>query len=278
MKNKILLLVILIITIILLVAETVLSEESAKPLDPRLVNAPGEAWEGYNVDGYYIFYSNGRFIEMVGGSSGEPDTWQDETIDIDIGIWYTELNKLTLRSDIKRICTESYGIVKEPYGGSEVLLCLYRLGINNIYFRRKKDPMSLSDAAIRKKKAVAAAHRGHKYLKSADDNHVIAYYDSACVEFTRARLLNGGNTNAYYGRGRTYLRLGNNKQAIADFNEAIRLNPKDAISLSNRGRAYARIGDYEQAVADFEAAAEIDPKNELIKQNLERARRHEDGL
>jgi tetratricopeptide (TPR) repeat protein len=219
-----------------------------------------------------IFYSNGRFVVMDGVD--DPDKWQEECT-IDVGIWHIERNKVIMRSGFKHIYHESYGFEKE---NGLLLLCFYPGNNTSICFRRKKDPMSYSDATNRKKNAIAAARRGHKYLKSGDDNQAIVDYDSACIEFTRAILLDDKNANAHYGRGRAYLRLGNNKQAIMDFDEAIRLNPKDAISLSNRGRAYARMGDYERAIADFQEAAEIDPKNELIKQNLERARRHEEGL
>jgi tetratricopeptide (TPR) repeat protein len=119
---------------------------------------------------------------------------------------------------------------------------------------------------------------GMKYLESGDNKRRPADYDTAVYEFTKAILLSQNNAEAYYGRGRTYLRQGYNYGAVLDYTEAIRLNPKDAISYSNRGRAYARMGDYDNAVADFESALRIDPNNEAIKQNLEKARRREKGL
>ncbi|MDR2693566.1 MAG: tetratricopeptide repeat protein [Chitinispirillales bacterium] len=124
--------------------------------------------------------------------------------------------------------------------------------------------------------------RGFEALDDGDkatvEGQARYYYDLAVTKFSHAIRMEPQSAVAHAGRGRAYLRKGDNKQAAADFSEAIRLNPKDAISMSNRGRAYARMGDYSRAVADFEAAAKIEPGNELIKQNLERARRHEKGL
>jgi len=122
---------------------------------------------------------------------------------------------------------------------------------------------------------------GFEYLDKGDNERTPSYYDSAIEEFNRVLQLGNEEVNsdeAYLGRGRAYLRKGDNKRAIADFSAAINLNQQNEIALSNRGRAYARIGDYDNAVADFEAATKIAPNNNLIKQNLERARRHEKGL
>jgi tetratricopeptide (TPR) repeat protein len=114
--------------------------------------------------------------------------------------------------------------------------------------------------------------------KATDKGMVRYYYDLSIKKFDNALRLDPQNAVAHAGRGRAYLRKGDNKQAIADFSEALRLNPKDPVSISNRGRAYARTGDYDRAIADFEAAAKLAPENELIKQNLERAKRRERGL
>ena len=119
---------------------------------------------------------------------------------------------------------------------------------------------------------------GMKYLESGDNNRRAADYDLAVAEFDKAIRLSQNNAEAYYGRGRAYLRKGDNSQAVADYTQAIRLNPNDVISYSNRGRAYARMGDYDNAVSDFESALRIDPNNAAIKQNLEKARKQEKGL
>jgi len=119
---------------------------------------------------------------------------------------------------------------------------------------------------------------GNEYLDRGDKNNNKADYDLAIAEFNRAIQLDPNIAAAHFGRGRGYLRKGDNSRAVASYSEALRLNPNDAISYSNRGRAYARMGDYDNAVADFEAAYRIDPKNAIIKQNLEKAKRHEKGL
>ena len=133
-------------------------------------------------------------------------------------------------------------------------------------------------AANNSNDAATYVRSGMKYLDSGDNNKRPADYDLAVAEFNKAILLSQSNAEAYYGRGRAYLRKGDNRQAVVDYTQAIRLNPNDAISYSNRGRAYARMGNYDKAVADFESARRIDPNNEAIKQNLEKARKREKGL
>jgi tetratricopeptide (TPR) repeat protein len=120
--------------------------------------------------------------------------------------------------------------------------------------------------------------QGFAYLDKGDNEKAPSYYDSAIVEFNRALKLDSLSAKAYAGRGRAYLRKGDNKKAVAEFSHSLNLDRYDAITLSNRGRAYARMGDYDKAVADFEAAAKLDPSNKLIQQNLERAKKREKGL
>jgi hypothetical protein len=123
--------------------------------------------------------------------------------------------------------------------------------------------------------------RGDKVNNNKDGTLTVSGksdFDLAIAEFDRAIQLDPNIAAAHFGRGRGYLRKGDNSRAVASYSEAIRLNPNDAISYSNRGRAYARMGDYDNAVADFESAYRIDPKNAIIKQNLEKARRREKGL
>jgi len=145
----------------------------------------------------------------------------------------------------------------------------------------KKDAEELTEAFLSYREDLSVnglIHKGFKYLDNGDNERDPEYYDFAVEAFNNALLLDGRSAKAYAGRGRAYLRKGDNKQAVADFSRSLELDRSDAITLSNRGRAYARMGDYDKAVADFEAAAKLDPSNKLIKQNLERAKKREKGL
>jgi tetratricopeptide (TPR) repeat protein len=146
----------------------------------------------------------------------------------------------------------------------------------------KKDAEELTKAFLSYREDLSVnglISKGYKHLDNGDNEQDPDYYDFAIEAFNNALLLDGRSAKAYAGRGRAYLKKGDNKQAVADLSMAIELDYSEAaIPLSNRGRAYARMGDYDKAVADFEAAAKLDPSNKLIKQNLERAKKREKGL
>ena len=142
----------------------------------------------------------------------------------------------------------------------------------------QQKPAEPAPASYENKTAQEYISLGNGYLDSGDKNRNNSDYDLAIAEFDRAIRQDPGNAAAYFGRGRGYLRKGDNSRAVADYSEALRLNPNDVISFSNRGRAYARMGDYDNAVADFESALQIDPNNAAVKQNLEKAKRREKGL
>jgi tetratricopeptide (TPR) repeat protein len=145
-------------------------------------------------------------------------------------------------------------------------------------FTGAREELSLAVGNSGGKNAMEYVKLGNELLDRGDKNRSNSDYDLAIAEFDRAIRLDPSIAAAHFGRGRGYLRKGDNSRAIADYSQALRLNPNDAISYSNRGRAYARIGDYDNAIADFESAYRIDPNNNAIKQNLEKARRREKGL
>ena len=75
--------------------------------------------------------------------------------------------------------------------------------------------------------------------------------------YSQAIRINPNNANAYYNRGLSYQRLGNQEGAIGDYTESIRINPSYAEAYHTRGLARADLGDKKGAVEDLRAAAKF---------------------
>ncbi len=65
---------------------------------------------------------------------------------------------------------------------------------------------------------------------------------------------------AYFQRGRAYLKNENTYQAIMDFTEAIRLKPDDAKAYLDRAEAYSKGNDLEFALANLDDAVKLEKK------------------
>ncbi len=105
-------------------------------------------------------------------------------------------------------------------------------------------------------------NRGLAYEMRNIPDKSIRDYDKV-IEFDRNRA------EAYGGRGRIQVQLGDYDNAIADFNMAIKLyenydnKKKLAETYNNRGSAQILKGDINNATADFRKSVKIDP--ELLK-------------
>jgi tetratricopeptide (TPR) repeat protein len=66
------------------------------------------------------------------------------------------------------------------------------------------------------------------------------------------------NPNAYVGRSRAYLRLGELDKALEDANKAIEIKPDSAIAYGQRAIIYKLQGKYDEALADFKKSVQLD--------------------
>jgi tetratricopeptide (TPR) repeat protein len=69
--------------------------------------------------------------------------------------------------------------------------------------------------------------------------------------------------NYYNERGVASLRLGHDKEAVADCDKALSLRPKRAKTLRDKSRALLHLKEYAEAAKAFDAANSIDPKLKL---------------
>jgi tetratricopeptide (TPR) repeat protein len=99
-------------------------------------------------------------------------------------------------------------------------------------------------------------------------------YDTAFTFFDLAIRLDPNYTDAYCGRGFTYI----NKidydydRAFADFNQAIRFDPNYAPAYYGRGLVYHNKRDYDRAIEDFTRAIQLNPNYAYAYEGLMEAK------
>ncbi|MDM7923518.1 MAG: hypothetical protein QUS14_14565 [Pyrinomonadaceae bacterium] len=91
-------------------------------------------------------------------------------------------------------------------------------------------------------------------------------YAASAVEFTKAIAVDPDGAEYYFGRGRAYLMLGKNAEAVADYTKMIQLSAADRtaarnlhLAYNNRAAAYLGLGKDALAVADLTAAIKLKP-------------------
>jgi hypothetical protein len=92
--------------------------------------------------------------------------------------------------------------------------------------------------------------------------------NDALEDYNKVILLDPGNDDAFFNRGKIYASLGNFQSAITNYSKSIQINPKDD-AYNNRGWVYYRSGDMKSAILDYDKAISLNPK--FIKPYFNRA-------
>jgi tetratricopeptide (TPR) repeat protein len=87
----------------------------------------------------------------------------------------------------------------------------------------------------------------------------VRYWQNSITLFDHAVNATNDNYIAYFNRGASYRRHGDDKQAIRDYDKALEINPNYGEVYINRGVARAALGEYSQAIGDYNKAIEIKP-------------------
>jgi len=85
--------------------------------------------------------------------------------------------------------------------------------------------------------------------------------ERALADFSKAIDLNPYYAPIYRDRGNVWMEEGNPDRALLDYDKAIELDPTDASAYFNRGRFYLKKGDYDLAITDSKKAVELNPKD-----------------
>jgi tetratricopeptide (TPR) repeat protein len=91
-------------------------------------------------------------------------------------------------------------------------------------------------------------------------------YAASAAEFTKAIAVDPEGAEYYFGRGRAYLMLGKNNEAVADYTKMIQLAASDKtaarnlhLAYNNRAAAYLGLGKNDLAIADLTQAIKLKP-------------------
>ncbi|BAZ11325.1 TPR repeat-containing protein [Calothrix sp. NIES-4071] len=110
-------------------------------------------------------------------------------------------------------------------------------------------------------RALSLVSETHSYLRADIYNDLglakfhLKDYNAATINFTLAIRLNPQSERAYFNRGCTCGKSGDNLGAVNDFNNTVKLNPNYAQAYANRGIAYHNLGYEQAAISDLQTAA-----------------------
>jgi tetratricopeptide (TPR) repeat protein len=83
----------------------------------------------------------------------------------------------------------------------------------------------------------------------------------AIREFSRAIAIKPDYIEAYMGRAKCKVKLGQNEAALSDYEQILKINPKETEAYKNRGIIKNSIKDYQGALSEYNKGLKIDPEN-----------------
>lgn len=185
---------------------------------------------------FYVDYGHGRSLMELGNKQMAADQYE-EAIN-----YYTQAVKA------------------DPDSGDAVAM------LTQAYFKR--GTQILNQFGGKKAKAVVAFTRAielnPEYYEAYTGRQIAYEYmgegEKALADCNKKMELKKPDRHfPYYNRGRLYLKVGKNNEAIADFNRALALKSDYYLSFGLRGEAYGNLGDYEKAIADYTQAIMLNP-------------------
>jgi tetratricopeptide (TPR) repeat protein len=105
-----------------------------------------------------------------------------------------------------------------------------------------------------------------EYSQNGEKLYVEKDYLGSAAQFTKAIAIDPEGPEYYFSRGRAYLQLGKNAEAIADYTKVIQLKGTTPSAVKNlpvvyhnRGLCYGLIAKNPQAIADLTMAIKLRP-------------------
>ena len=227
----------------------------AKPTEPLA------AWRQRDPIRAYAYHAQGKFKYDVGH-------YQEAIADFDKAV---QLNPETLYTYHKR------GEAQAALGEHKAAIADFEKAIQlNPEFIETSHARKHVIKTLKEKEARKKAHNPRNlpgYITRAKQRFSLGEFQAARGNVEKAQELLAAaiedwthviksapeDAEAYSGRGRAKLALGDAEGAITDFDKTVEINPASAEAYYNRGQAKEALGQKEAAKADFEKAKELDP-------------------
>ncbi|OGP60206.1 MAG: hypothetical protein A2V65_02535 [Deltaproteobacteria bacterium RBG_13_49_15] len=103
--------------------------------------------------------------------------------------------------------------------------------------------------------------KDRQFVRRGYDLYMQNHFEQAIEPFNQALSINPNNPEAYYWRGRTWIKMEKNDAAIDDFKKALDLRPNHSESCDNLGWLYMRKGDYDNSISYLNRSIELSPEN-----------------
>lgn len=105
-----------------------------------------------------------------------------------------------------------------------------------------------------------------EYSRDGESRYVAKDYAGSAAAFSRALVIDPTGAEYYFGRGRAYMQLDRNVEAIADYTKAIQFEGNSAnasknlsVAYHNRGLLYGMTGKNVLAITDLTQAIKLRP-------------------
>lgn len=103
--------------------------------------------------------------------------------------------------------------------------------------------------------------KAEEHMRAGKKHYNAKRYRKARKEYTRAIRMSPQNANAFFWRGRTFLKTKNHDKAIADFKKAVSLKPGYRAAYDNLGWLYLKRGEYVKSLNYLNKSIELKPDN-----------------
>ena len=103
--------------------------------------------------------------------------------------------------------------------------------------------------------------KAQKHMRAGKKHYNAKRYLKARKEYNRAIRMRPQNANAFFWRGRTFLKTNNHNKAIADFKKALSIRPGYLAAYDNLGWLYMKRGEYAQSLNYLNKSIELKPDN-----------------